>query len=77
MDGRAWVGWVGCGSLDGLDRLGWSGVWGGEMSWVGGGWDGVERSALEPDWEQNLHELIESAAPEIKEVSSTPFRSLR
>ena len=39
-------------------------------------WDGVERSALEPDWEQNLHELIESAAPEIKEVSSSPFRSL-
>ena len=37
--------------------------------------DGVERSALMPDWEQNLHELIESAAPEIKNVSSFPFRS--
>ena len=39
-------------------------------------WDGVERSALEPDWEQNLHKLIESAAPEIKEVSSSSVRSL-
>eukprot|EP01052_Picozoa_sp_SAG31_P023603 SAG31_NODE_1957_length_6817_cov_5.488389_1_plen_202_part_00 len=38
-------------------------------------WDGVERSALMPDWEQNLHELIESAAPEIKNVSCSPFLS--